>query len=959
MLISYEVWSHYNPDYAGGIMRKLFILLLMIGFCTASSIAGTLTGKVTAEANGEPLSGANIYLKGTTVGAATDDEGTYYIRVDDGTYEVVCDYVGYAPVIMQVDIFGDTKINFVLTESLFAKAIDVIADRARDRETPVAYTDIDKNELVNSLGSQDIPMVLNVVPSVYATMNGGGAGDARINVRGFNQNNIAIMINGVPINDMENGWVYWSNWDGLSDASQSIQMQRGLTAVNLATPSIGGTMNIITDPAASNMGFTLKQEIGSGSFLKTIFTAASGLINDKFALNATLLKKTGDGIVNGTWADTWAYYFGVAYNVNSQNRLEFYAVGAPQRHGQNLNRQNIAVYSHEYAMNLNDYSPAALSVFKESTDGRLYNQNWSQVSSNYKGKQSAGDKTFDRYNKHYLNEKENFYHKPQINFNWYSTITQNLGLSSILYYSGGVGGGSGFAGRIYRRDANDVLGNEDWNYSSGPAPYSIDFNSTINMNAGPAGSYFIDQVPFTKQDGQSIGILRNSRNNQYTIGLISKLNWKPTANLSTSMGIDWRSAEIEHYYEVRDLLGGEYYIPDSDQRSDFWGDNEMRLELGDKFNYYNTNTVDWIGGFLQAEYTMAEWTAYTTFGLSQAKYTYLDHFKTADTLTALTAPDPSQIGNPDLNSGEFKLESDPQYGFQIKGGAMYRVTPSGDVYTNIGYVEKVPIFDNVIDDNNGVFAGDAKPEKFTSFEVGTNWKLLEDELTLKGNFYYTLWQDRALPRSVQTGDDQWDILFLTGLDQLHMGFEFEGAYQPMPVFRFDLAGSIGNWKLVSDAKGHYRSVDSGILSTTEYLVGVDGLKIGDSPQTQIAISGTVFPEKNARLQLAYRYYANYYADWDPTSRIVFDGAAPDRTQSWKVPSYGLLEFHGSYTLPSKPAGINFTIFVHIFNILDKLYISDAVDNSLYNGFDEDHDADDSEVYMGLPRRFNLGLTISY
>ena len=56
------------------------------------------------------------------------------------------------------------------------------------------------------------------------------------------------MINGVPQNDMENGWVYWSNWDGVGDATSSIQMQRGLSKVNLATPSIGGTMNIITDP---------------------------------------------------------------------------------------------------------------------------------------------------------------------------------------------------------------------------------------------------------------------------------------------------------------------------------------------------------------------------------------------------------------------------------------------------------------------------------------------------------------------------------------------------------------------------------------------------------------------------------------------------------------------------------------------------------------------------------------
>ena len=138
-----------------------------------------------------------------------------------------------------------------------------------DETTPVAYTTVDKKEMEIRLGSQDIPMILNTTPSVYATQQGGGAGDARINVRGFNQRNVAVMINGVPQNDMENGWVYWSNWDGVGDATSSIQMQRGLSAVNLATPSIGGTMNIITDPAAHEKGGKFKQEVGEGGFLKT------------------------------------------------------------------------------------------------------------------------------------------------------------------------------------------------------------------------------------------------------------------------------------------------------------------------------------------------------------------------------------------------------------------------------------------------------------------------------------------------------------------------------------------------------------------------------------------------------------------------------------------------------------------------------------------------------------------
>ena len=146
-----------------------------------------------------------------------------------------------------------------MVEYQFTLNVTVISDRAKDRETPVAFTDIDKKQIQFNLGSRDMPLVWNTTPSIFATNNGGGAGDARVNVRGFTQRNVAIMINGIPINDMENGWVYWSNWDGLGDVTSSIQIQRGLSATNLATPSIGGTVNIITDPTQQKAGVMLPE----------------------------------------------------------------------------------------------------------------------------------------------------------------------------------------------------------------------------------------------------------------------------------------------------------------------------------------------------------------------------------------------------------------------------------------------------------------------------------------------------------------------------------------------------------------------------------------------------------------------------------------------------------------------------------------------------------------------------
>ena len=253
-------------------MKSRNLIAMMMTLLTPMMLfAQSVTGTVTSEA-GDPLANANIIVVGTDLGAVADESGTFILELGAGDYTITATVIGFEPqsqLVKVTEADTDLMMAFILPLSVIELSdVEVLASRA-DEKTPVAYTTVGQEELEFRLGSQDVPMALNTTPSVYATQQGGGAGDARINVRGFNQRNVAVMINGVPQNDMENGWVYWSNWDGVADAAQSIQMQRGLSAVNLATPSIGGTLNIITNPAAAERGGKFKQEVGEGGFLKS------------------------------------------------------------------------------------------------------------------------------------------------------------------------------------------------------------------------------------------------------------------------------------------------------------------------------------------------------------------------------------------------------------------------------------------------------------------------------------------------------------------------------------------------------------------------------------------------------------------------------------------------------------------------------------------------------------------
>jgi len=907
-------------------IRNLITLLMMTTGLIAQSVVGVVT-----DVNSEPLVGANVIVEGTELGGVTDGEGKFTIETGAGTYDITASFIGYVSHTKTISV-GDivSSVSFALATDVVAlSALEVLASRA-DETTPVAYTNVTKEEMEIRLGSQDIPMILNTTPSVYATGQGGGAGDARINVRGFNQRNVAVMINGVPQNDMENGWVYWSNWDGVGDATSSIQMQRGLSAVNLATPSIGGTMNIITDPAAQEKGGKFKQEVGVNGFLKTTLNYNSGLINDKLALSGTIVRKTGDGLIDGTWTDAWAYYAGASYAQSDKQRFELYAIGAPQRHGQNLYKQNIATYSQELAGCIDGYNDSAYVEGEkfEYEAGRFYNQNWAPVDPSYKGKQywyMYGARTTDRHNPNLLNERENFFHKPLVNLNHFYDINDEMKLSSVLYWSGGSGGGTGTYGSVKRQPA--IEGNP-WYASS---PWMWDWNGEIEENSNN-----ID-TSFSTDRNRSTGILRNSINRQNTYGLISKLNYDVSDELEVQIGIDWRTAGIEHAREVRDLLGGDYYVDYADDNAP---DGKM-VELGDIIAYHNETTVDWFGAFLQGQYDTEKINLYGMGGISTIGYTYKDFFSVEKEL----------------------VEADAITTFQVKGGGRYNLDDRLSAFANLGYVQKPPILDNVIDYDGNV-SQNPDNEKFTSFEIGGEYG--SELVSIKGSYYNTQWKDRNLTKSVTTGQGDsgdTDIIYLTGVNQSHSGVEIESKVALTDMVELDLAVSIGDWYFDGDAKGDYTEMeyndDNQIIgqTSTEYEYALNNLKVGDMPQTSYVGGLTLKPLDGLRIQGLYRWYDNHYADWSPDSREV-EGDA-DRAQVWKSPSYGKLDLHLSYKLP-EVAVLDMTLHGHLFNALDDIYVQDAVDNSQYNGYgDKVHAAHNAEVFLGTPRSFNLGLSVNF
>ena len=543
----------------------LFVALLFV----ATTVLGQtkITGTVVDETN-QPLPGASVLVKGTTNGTSTDFNGKFSLQSTSNEGVIVVSFIGFTSSEASFSA-SKNKVTVQLLEDMGSldEIIITATSFAIDRKTPVAVSTIKAADIELKLGTQEFPEILKSTPGVYATKAGGGYGDGRINLRGFNSENVAVMINGVPVNDMENGRVYWSNWAGLGDVTSAMQVQRGLGASKVAVPSIGGTINILTKTSDVEEGGNVTFDLANDGFQKFGFNYSTGLMDNGVAVSVAAATVSGDGYVDGTPFTGFNYFVNVTKEFNSAHKLSLTAFGAKQRHGQRQNRHLI-------------------STFRKSERGRKYNSDWG-----YKDGQLTS-------------VEDNFYHKPQISLNHYWNISDKTFVSTAAYVSTGSGGGGGFGG-------TNKFGFEDGNYRIG-ALGTVNFDKIVDENiaSGTNGSE---------------SILRASRNDHNWYGILSTLKTDVTEELTFLTGLDFRGYKGLHFTELTDLLGGQYYLDDADVNNPV-----NAAQVGDKIFYDNDGKVGWLGGFTQLEYSKNDLSAFVSLNISSTSYQRVDRFNYLD-----------------------------------------------------------------------------------------------------------------------------------------------------------------------------------------------------------------------------------------------------------------------------------------------------------------------------------------
>jgi outer membrane receptor protein involved in Fe transport len=855
-------------------MKKFKNLVVVALFFASVTIFGQtkLTGTVVDSSN-EALPGASVLVKGTSNGTSTDFDGKFMLTAKTSSGTLVISFVGYATKEVSFSSSNTNLGTITLREdtSTLDEIILTANSFAIDRKTPVAVSTIKAADIERKLGTQEFPEILKSTPGVYATKSGGGFGDGRINLRGFNSQNIAVMINGVPVNDMENGRVYWSNWAGLADVTSAMQVQRGLGASKVAVPSIGGTINIMSKTTDVNKGGNITMSTGNDGYQKYGFTLSTGLMDNDFAATVSFAKISGEGYVDGTQFNGYNYFVNFSKNLNDSHKISFTAFGAPQRHGQRQNRSTIARY-------------------RNSESGIKFNPDWG-----YKNGQV-------------VHVEDNFYHKSQTSLNHYWTISDKSSLSTAFYASYGTGGGGGTAGS--NRDLFNVrIGGDD-------QPINLDNIVAINGSNGALGSE---------------AILRASRNDHSWYGVLSTYKTAINENLDFLAGLDFRTYTGKHFREVTDLLGGQYYLDNSDMNNP-----NATLSVGDKFSYFNDGEVGWQGGFMQLEYDKDKVSAFASFALSNTSYKRVDYFQ-------YTPNDPNRT------SDKFNF-----FGYSIKGGINYRMDDNHNLFFNTGYFEKAAEFGAVFTRyNNTDVNPDAENQKIFSLELGYGYR--SEKFNANVNLYRTSWKDRTFTRGLRdaAGDDF--TANILGVNALHQGLEIDFNYRYSDNLSFTGMLSLGDWNWANDI------LDTKVFDSAQNQVAtvdllIKDLKVADAAQTTAALGMLYKFWDKTSITVDYNYFGNLYADFDiiGSANITFTGNTKTPsvrpTGTWKAPVYHT--FDTSLRHEFKVGNFDTTVTARVNNLFDTEYVSDALDGS-------SHTATDALVWFGYGRTFSLSAKINF
>lgn len=474
-----------------GVTLIAFLLIALV--TNAQTI---LKGTISNSKDGTSISGAVIRIKNSLSNTVTDSHGHFAFKeVDAGNHEVAISHIAFDQKSIIISTTGENAIS--LEPKIFlADEVTINATRV-NQHSGAAFNDITKEELEKNNLGQDLPVLLNNLPSVVVTSDAGnGVGYTGIRVRGNDPTRVNVTINGIPVNDAESHQVYWVDLPDIASSVDNIQFQRGLGSSTNGAGAFGASINLQTTKISQVPYGSFASSLGSFNTNKNTVSFGTGVLSNHFTIDGRMSLINSAGYIDRASSNLRSFSLSGGY----YNAKEF--IRAVIISGKEKTYQSWYGISQDSLMTNRTYNPAGeytdvygnLRYYENQTDN--YQQDYYQLFySRTLTKNLTANVAF-----HYT-KGEGYYEEfnPQANYSDYGVSNVTIGDSIITYTD------------ITRRKwlSNDFYGTT-WSLEYEKQALNVKLGGAANNYIGrhynqiiAAGIFPVSTFPFTYYDDEA------------------------------------------------------------------------------------------------------------------------------------------------------------------------------------------------------------------------------------------------------------------------------------------------------------------------------------------------------------------------------------------------------------------------------------------------------------------------
>ena len=741
---------------------------------------------------------------------------------------------------------------------------------------------LDENDLGDG-GSQNTSSLLTAGRDPFYSAASFNFSAVRFKIRGYDNDLFSTYMNGIPMDNLDNGFTPFGLWGGLNDVMRNRDVSWGLRYNTFAFGDIGSNTNIDSRASRQRAQTSFSYASSNRNYNnRLMITHSTGLSKKGWAFTISGSRRwAGEGYVPGTYYDGWGYFAAVDKRIGQNHLISLTAFGAPTENG----RQGASVTEMIELSGTNYYNPnwgyqngkkrnasigrAHQPVIILTHDFRLNNNTTITTAAGY----SFGNRSItalDWYNA--ADPRPDYYrYLPSYTSTWASTTDPVQG--QLLY-------------SLMKNDINYRQINWQNLYNVNRASYATitDANGVIgNSVSGRRSRYIIEER-----------IINTQRFNANSV-----INTKFGEKIDFTAGASYQFQNNHYFKKVDDLLGGEFYVnvnqfaerdfPVDNVANQFDLDNPNRiLKVGDKFGYdYNINiskAAAWAQGVF--------------------KFSKFDFF------LAATASQTSFYRKGNARNGLFPNDSygkgtkNDFFNYAGKGGITYKINGRNYVYANASYQTRAPYFENVYISprTRNAQQDNIKSETIETGEAGYIMNAPKFKIRLGG--YYTRFQDGMDVMSFYHDSYQNFVNYaISGIDKLQFGGEFGIEAKVTPTITVNAAAALGRYYYDSKQNAVI-TVDNSASVLGQQIIYAENFRVPSTPMEAYSLGATYRSPKFWFVSLTGNYFDQSYLSFNPLRR-TYDAlkfAAPGSAayneifNQTKFDAQYTVDFFGGYSL---------------------------------------------------------------